>query len=170
MSDKTREQRQAATKLLVAHLRKIKAGALVSYEALEQVSGWEISDPRNREPLHKARKILLREDRIRYACRTGQGVVRMTDGDVVADGPAAARRTHSKILSEQKKITAIQEPEKLSNEELDRTLRLSAHLGALAAGTTPKAIERIVDRSQNTTGLISADELRRLAIKQLSAG
>jgi hypothetical protein len=154
----------------VAHLRKLSGGEMVSYETLQDISGWRLSDPRNREPLHKARKILMREDRIRFACRTGQGVVRMTDKDVAEDSIPAMGRMHRKALNEQKKVTAIQAPEKLSNSELDRTLRISAHLGAVAAGSTPKAVEKLIDKTTNAHGLISGEELRRLAIKQLSAG
>ncbi len=143
---RTREAREAATRLLVTYLRSAAVGEIIPYAVLAQRSGWPLLDPKERTPIHRARSIILREDRIRYACVTGVGVKRMADVEVVADGPSAVSRARRKIRNERRKVEAIQHPDKLSSEDLSKVFMHSAILGTMEQATRPREVRRMTTR------------------------
>lgn len=149
----------ANTRLLITALKRLEPGDEVRWPELTRAVGRDVrSDARS--ALESARRVLLRDEKIRFGVVRGVGLRRMTDLEVATSGDAALRSISRKANREKKKIEAVQRPEDLPAGAMTQMHTHAALLGTLAYVTRPKEVQRLESVCAANNGIDQSAVLR----------
>jgi len=137
----------ADAEMLIGLLGGVVVGDIIAYAELTQAIGRDIQDE-GRGVLNTARNRLLRDERMVFETIREVGLRRSSDSDIVANtGTQTLRRMRSTVRRGKLYLDAIQDVEKLSQEELRY---LNAQKGVLsivkmvASSKKVKQLEQVV--------------------------
>jgi hypothetical protein len=137
------------TKMIQDRLSRCATGEIVRYSELSELIGRDIQNGA-RNLLHSAMRRLLADGKA-FATVRCEGVKRLSDAEVVGEGPAALSRLRRAASRASRKLAAVQDFNALPREaQTTHNMTLSV-LGVLAHMTKPSTVRQLearIDQAQ----------------------
>jgi len=137
-------QPSADARLLVQHMQKAHVGQVFSYEDLSNVISRGVDG--SSTALRTALRRLLRDHDMVFACIKGEGVKRLNDAEIVAEGGTVAdaiRRKANRSVERQMKADFS----RLSREQQGKFTAQVSVMASIAMMTKSKQMDRIAEAS-----------------------
>lgn len=127
---------------LYERLKKTKVGDFIKYEELTAIISRDVTNG-GRGCLATARNIAMREHRMVFACVSGEGIKRLADSEIVGIGLQATKHIRRVASKGMRKLSCVQDFDKLSQQEkLSHNTQMSV-LGALHQACKESSVKRV---------------------------
>lgn len=127
--------------ILIERLKKASKGELIPYSELSKLIGGDVT-AKERSILTRARHRVLKDDRIVFACVTGQGVKRLEDVDHIGIGQQATSKVRRLSRRAAEKMMCANYDSLDNEQRVEYNTQLSV-LGALSMVTKSDKVKLI---------------------------
>lgn len=130
----------AETEKLLARMRTMEVGDVLTYEDMRETAGVDCQAERTH--LQTARRHLLNEDQRVFANVRCVGIKRLDDAEIVEQESTTAIKVRRTVRGSMRRLSTVN-PEKLPPLEAQRYRTTSASLGAIALCVTPASLGKV---------------------------
>jgi hypothetical protein len=144
------------TQVLVKEMRKVEVDGIITYETLSGIISRDVAK-NARYVVESARRILMKEDNIVFACIPTIGYKRLGDPDKVD----LSKSSLSKIRNQARRgiqTLAATDYEKLSQGKKIEHNASASVLGVIAAVSKTKAVSMIAEKAAQNSRLLALNE------------
>lgn len=146
------------TQLLYQRLTEMKIEEIVDYDEFSEIAGLSMRDPTNQSFLRSARRKVLRENKIATDVVRGKGIKRLDDEGIVSSLYSDTKKLHRSSKRATRKVTAIEDYDKLSYAAKIKHNSSLALLSAVAVMTQSKSIKRIEQKAEQSAKRLTLAE------------
>lgn len=143
----------ADSRAVYERLGKAKIGDTVTYEELKALTRRDVQGV-DRYILNTALKNALRDGKV-FGCVRTVGVKLLNDGEIISDAESVAPRIRRISRRASRRLTAVQNFDKLPNEQKVKHNALLSVFGAITAMGRAKSIARVEQEVKRTSQSLS---------------
>ena len=151
-NDRPAFQQRIETQRLIAKLKTVAIGEMVTYEDLTAIAGVDVQ--KMRQPLRTARRALLVQERIVFGTVTNEGVKRLDDVGKINAADNQRDQIRRKARNARRTATALEDYESLPSSEKLRHAALVTYL-VMTDRSGSKRATKLLEVAINANGGIA---------------